>query len=243
MSRGYGRLYTSFWTHQTIKGFGADGRTLAAYLLTCEHSNMIGCYPLPHAYIMDDLSIGDDIWTAERVSEAFGKLVEKGWVGRFKDNRTICITQFIDPWNKGENPNVVKKMIALLDLLPKDPLKYFPAQGILSHWGKDGGDWLPKGERKRLETLCATLFETLPEQYRKPNLSEPIRTEPIQSVPIQKDIANGNSSAATTSSLGLEGRSEVAHSESPKKTAPSQSLLDTPAARAARRAQLEREIT
>lgn len=249
--RDYGRIYTTFWTHPTIKSFGEDGRTLAAYLLTCEHSNAIGCYPLPAAYVIDDLSIEGSPWPLERVSKAFQILDEKGWALRFGDNRTICVTQFIDPWNKPENPNVVKRMLKLFDLLPKDPLRYFPLKGILAARGKDGGDFLSRPDRKRLETLSETLWERLPEQYRNPNLSEPIRTLPIlnhsNSVP---SGANGNVDEARTSSfVASDDDASPPGQEQPKgferktkkQDGPSDEIRRSPAAIAARQRQQEKE--
>lgn len=205
--RDYGRLYTSFWSHPKIRTLDGDARLLAIYLLTSPHSNSIGCYLLSDAYAADDLTLPADPWTGERVSKAMTELSAKGFAHRFSDARHVCLVDYVD-WNRAENPNVVKRMIKEFDQLLKDPLRYYPAMGILSH-----GDWVAKADRRRLETLCQTLSETLPKPFRKPvhslslSLSLPF---PDHSIPLPSTgkIENSNGSAAPTSSLGLEGRDE-----------------------------------
>lgn len=55
--RSYSLLLPAFWTGPTGKAItaaGKDARILATYLLTCEHSNMIGLYRLPLLYAAEE---------------------------------------------------------------------------------------------------------------------------------------------------------------------------------------------
>ena len=44
LMRDYSRVHTAFWTSEDVRRLSEDGRTLALYLLTGPHSNMIGCF-------------------------------------------------------------------------------------------------------------------------------------------------------------------------------------------------------
>src|SRR5436190_800173 len=70
--RDYGKVYTAFWISEDARSLSEDGRMLALYLLTCQHSNMLGCFRLTNAYAADDLQ-----WDIERVSKGFQELLSK----------------------------------------------------------------------------------------------------------------------------------------------------------------------
>lgn len=110
--REYGKLHTSFWTSQDIRSMTEDGRTLAAYLITSPHSNMLGCYRVPLTYASDDLK-----WSIERVSEGFGELYRKGFATLSEGSNWVVIHRFLK-WNQLENPNVVKAAVKLFDQIP-----------------------------------------------------------------------------------------------------------------------------
>jgi hypothetical protein len=114
MSRDYGRVYTAFWNSQDIRSRSDKGKLLANYLVTGPHSNAIGAYLLPDAYIADDLG-----WSMETVRETLSELFEIGFARRFEDGRHIVICKFLQ-WNPIENPNVGKAAIKQLDQLPDD---------------------------------------------------------------------------------------------------------------------------
>lgn len=100
--RDYGKVYTAFWTSEDARGLSEDGRTLALYLLTCPHGNMIGCFRLTNAYAADDL-----MWDIERVSEGFAELSAKGYAYRCERTFWVVINRYLK-WNQFENPNVGK---------------------------------------------------------------------------------------------------------------------------------------
>lgn len=88
-----------------------DGRTLALYLLTCTHGNMLGCFRLTNAYAADDLQ-----WDIERVSKGFDELFDKGFAYRCNKTFWVLINSFLK-WNPYENPNVGKAAGKLFDTI------------------------------------------------------------------------------------------------------------------------------
>lgn len=114
MARDYGRVITTFWNHPKIRKCSDRGKLLATYLMTGPHSNSIGAYLLPDAYVSDDLG-----WTPEAVSKAFAELFAIGFAQRFSDGRHVVVCDFLD-WNPIENPNVGKGALKQVDQLPDD---------------------------------------------------------------------------------------------------------------------------
>lgn len=109
--RDYGKVYTAFWTSEDVLGMTEDERTLALYLLTCPHGNMLGCFRLPNAYAFEDLK-----WTSERVSKGFKGLVRKGYIYRCERSSWLVIKRYMK-WNQFENPNVGKAAGKLFESL------------------------------------------------------------------------------------------------------------------------------
>lgn len=100
--RDYGKVYTAFWTSEDVRAMTEDERTLALYLLTCPHGNMLGCFRLPDAYAAEDLA-----WQVERVSKGFAELSSKGYAYRCERSAWVVISRYLK-WNQLENPNVGK---------------------------------------------------------------------------------------------------------------------------------------
>lgn len=109
--RDYGKVYTAFWTSEDVLAMSEDERTLALYLLTCPHGNMLGCFRLPNAYASDDLK-----WDMERVSKGFNGLVAKGYIYRCERSFWLVIKRYLK-WNQFENPNVGKAAGKLFESL------------------------------------------------------------------------------------------------------------------------------
>ncbi|WP_257829759.1 hypothetical protein [Burkholderia glumae] len=91
-----------------------DGRILAAYLLTTNHANMLGCFYMPAGYVAEDLK-----WSIERVREGFAELFQKGFATFSEGSNWVVIHTFLK-WNQLENPNVVKAAVKLFDQIPDD---------------------------------------------------------------------------------------------------------------------------
>lgn len=107
--RDYGKVHSSFWTSDTIRGMSEDARFLALYLLTSPHGTISGVFRLPDGYVCEDLQ-----WSSERVSLTLSELLEKGFANRCETTKWVYICKHFE-WNKPENPNQRKsaKKIAL----------------------------------------------------------------------------------------------------------------------------------
>lgn len=157
--RDYGRVYSSFWQSPEIRTLPEDARTLALYLLTSPHGNLIGCFRLPDAYAAEDLQ-----WPIERVAEGFRKLLETQFITRDEATKWLCISKYLK-WNAFENPNVAKAAHKALDQVPELTLKSLVALAILE-FGQHLGEEL----RKACETLSKPIRKPEPEP-------EPIRNQ------------------------------------------------------------------
>lgn len=124
MARDYGRVHTAFWNSPAIRGLNDRGKLLASYLLTGPHSNSIGAYLLPDAYVADDLG-----WSLANVRDTIAELVAVGFCRRCADGRHIVICKFLE-WNPIENPNVGKAALRQLDHLPVDDAVKHVLEGL-----------------------------------------------------------------------------------------------------------------
>lgn len=115
--RDYGRVFSAFWQSQETRAYTEDGRTLALYLLTSPHANLIGCYRLTDAYAADDMQ-----WSLERVREGFRELQSKGFVSRDEGTKWVLIHKYLK-WNSFENGNVAIAAHKAFDQVPSMPLK------------------------------------------------------------------------------------------------------------------------
>lgn len=114
--RDYGKVHSTFWSSDTLKGASDDARFLALYLLTCQHGNLAGVFRLPVAYAAEDTG-----WVPERLENGFRTLSECGWLMRCPRTGWTWIVNWLK-WNKPDNPNqwkAVDKIIAQVpDALP-----------------------------------------------------------------------------------------------------------------------------
>lgn len=156
--RDYGRVYSSFWQSPEVRALGEDARTLALYLLTSPHGNLIGCFRLPDAYAADDLQ-----WPCARVAEGFAELCAKGFVSRDEGTKWVFITKFLK-WNAFESPNVAKSAHKAFDQVPALPLKAALALALLEF-----GAHLQEPLTKACEALAKPIANPEPEP-------EPTRT-------------------------------------------------------------------
>lgn len=97
--RDYGKVHTSFWTSPNIRSLSDDGRSLALYLLTCQHGTIAGVFRLPDGYICEDMQ-----WEKERVSETLLELSRNGFATRCEVTKWVWVHKHLE-WNPPENPN------------------------------------------------------------------------------------------------------------------------------------------
>lgn len=97
--RDYGKVFSRIWESADFRALSEDGRSLALYLLTCQHGTIAGVFRVPDGYACEDLQ-----WTAERVAEGFRDLSEKGFATRCEESKWVWVRKFME-WNPPENPN------------------------------------------------------------------------------------------------------------------------------------------
>lgn len=110
--RDYGKVHTSLWSSETLKGLDSDARLLALYLLTSPHTTMIGAFRLPDAYACDDLG-----WDSERLRNGYETLEGVGFIQLDPDAKWIWIVNFLK-FNRPDNPNQWKAARKLAAAIP-----------------------------------------------------------------------------------------------------------------------------
>jgi hypothetical protein len=199
--RDYGKIFTSFWTSQTTRALSEDGRTLALYLLSSPHSNIIGVFRVPDGYVAEDLQ-----WSSERVSKAFDNLSQNGWATRNKETGWVVICHYLK-WNPVENPNQVKSALKQLDATPNSVSeKSLIARTIMSSCER-----FPKKLiheiANRLKTLSETHAETLPKGF--PNHQQQQDQDQQQDQEEGGEASRRGGRIATGGSLPLDLKSEA----------------------------------
>lgn len=161
--RTYGRVESTFWQSESIRALPEDGRTLALYLLTCPHGNLLGAFRLPTAYASDDLK-----WEVPRLLAAFDALSGSGFVTRDPNSQWVVIHEFLK-WNPWENPNVAKSAEKVFGTVPRGTLKFLVAGALLA-FGQHMGEGFTNA--------CRMVTGTLREPFANPNRSEPNQNPP-----------------------------------------------------------------
>jgi hypothetical protein len=110
--RDYGKVHTSLWSSETLKGLDSDARLLALYLLTSPHTTMLGAFRLPDAYACDDLG-----WDAERLRNGYETLRGVGFIQFDEATKWVWIVKFLQ-FNRPENPNQWKSVRKLAAAIP-----------------------------------------------------------------------------------------------------------------------------
>lgn len=180
--REYGKVYARFWQSEDMRSRSEDGRTLALYLLTCEHSSMLGAFRLPLAYACEDLQ-----WPSERVREGFRNLSETVFCTYDDRSQWVVIHRFLQ-WNQWENPNVAKAAARFFDSMPNNRIKWLTAKEILQ-FGNHVNEQFRKG--------CETVPEPLPEPFPNPEPEpepEPLPEPEPEPEPVAPPAASGRAS-------------------------------------------------
>lgn len=151
--RDYGKVFSRIWESADFRSLSEDGRTLVLYLLTCQHGTIAGVFRVPDGYACEDLQ-----WTAERVSEGFRNLCEKGFATRCEGTKWVWLHKFLEH-NPPENPNQ-RKAAAKIALSVPDQCTW--KLDFMRVWGEFLG--LPKPEEKN---PSATVPEPFLNQYQE----------------------------------------------------------------------------
>lgn len=112
--REYGVVKVRFWTWAKRMRLSPAARELALYCLTSSHSNSLGCYYLPIAYIADDMAT-DPATVRQTVSQ----LTKIGFLEHDEETGWVWIVGYLDH-NPIANPNVGKSLVPVIESLPKE---------------------------------------------------------------------------------------------------------------------------
>ena len=123
--RRYRTFFPGYWTSADIVDLPSDTKLLGAYLLTSPHANMIGCFRLPNAYVVDDLRMG-----SETVSKGFRNLCVKGFITHDSALSWVLINKFLK-WNPIENPNQGIAASKIVAEVPQNSSVYAPLLDML----------------------------------------------------------------------------------------------------------------
>ncbi len=140
MSR-YATIYTKIWQDETFKTLDSDAQMLFIYLLTSPHSNLIGFYYLPMAYVAEDLGN-----PCETLSEPFRNLCERGLIEYDSAAKVVLVRNYLK-YNPIQNPNQAKGAVSMLENMPRTHLLAAFLECVEKH--------------------CPNHFETLREPFRK----------------------------------------------------------------------------
>lgn len=165
---GYQRVYADVWDQP----WDQDVRYLAFYLMTCQHRVTEGLYRLPQPYVWADLN-----WSPQRFEEAFGELIDDGFVEYDAKAQVILLPGAL-VLQQPANPNNVKAALKAIERLPKTHL-------LQRFYGL-------------AERFAKPLAEGLAERFAE-RLAEPIGNSPspAPSQPISSEIGLHDSSQPT----------------------------------------------
>jgi hypothetical protein len=162
--RDYGQVQCAWWGHPDTAALSNEAKLLFLYLLTGPHSNGLGCYRLPPAYIQADLG-----WALDKVSSALAQLEsEQANICLLcRDTNYILMPNYLK-WNAIANPKVAAARVREAREVPKNSQVWAGMVEALStyarkHLPKDfvlilDQEWLPQAARvpgKTKEVLWA----------------------------------------------------------------------------------------
>lgn len=148
--RDFGVVHTRFWPWAQENQLNDTERVIGLYILTCEHSNSLGCFRLPKAYIAEDLGYGID-----RVSKGLISLCEKGFLAYCETTKHVIITKYLK-WNPPQNQKHAKGIIKLAHQIPKSSQLI---ETLIDSLIQYGGTYIKY-------RVCDTLYHTLCKGYR-----------------------------------------------------------------------------
>ena len=157
--RGYGQVQATFWINPEIQSLSDQGKLLAVYLLSGQHSTAIGCMRLPLGYVQEDMG-----WEKETVSKRFNELLKIGFINRDETTGWTLVLNFLK-FNPIANPNVAKKVAREFTTIPNSSSVYNSLVTVLQLYGKHFEDEFLNA----LESVHQTVSKPKPDPEPKPN--------------------------------------------------------------------------
>lgn len=112
MGREYGRIKSAFWANDDIKSCLPTTKMVAIYFLTSAHTNAIGCFRLPVAYVSYDTNLTED-----ELEPVFRELVGVNFMQWCGQSPWVWVPNFLKH-NRPENANVWRKCAKELRSVP-----------------------------------------------------------------------------------------------------------------------------
>lgn len=190
--RSYGTVHTRFWVGDTAKKLSDQQKLLFLYFLTCPHSNPIGCYRLPLAYIASDLR-----WPSETVTQTVSATVSIGLIEYDFEYEIVWIKDFLN-FNQIANPNVAKSCIQYIDAINSKCVFY---HGVIESL-KPFADKFPNGYINGLLNGIANRMPNIePILNLNQTLSKPNPKQSSSSVPCEQATSPPATSAGTLANV------------------------------------------
>jgi hypothetical protein len=143
MSRDYGQIKSSYWTHPDIVNLREVEKMMGAYLLTSEHTNALGCFRLPMAYIHDDFNTLTD-----EIAARLQALQDCGFLIYDLKTKYLLMPSFLR-WNPIPNANSAKARAKEFKQVPST-ISFYPY--LIKNLIRHGSHW-EKGFISELRTL------------------------------------------------------------------------------------------
>lgn len=112
----YIRIASKVWQDDKFRTISDEAKLLYLYILTSQHSNMIGYYLLPKPYVAYDLK-----WLPEQLNKRFTELLQIGLVKYCDKGDVVLIPNFLK-YNTIQNPNQAKGAVNRLKEVPQNTL-------------------------------------------------------------------------------------------------------------------------
>lgn len=112
----YIRIASKVWQDDKFRTISDEAKLLYLYILTSQHSNMIGYYLLPKPYVAYDLK-----WLPEQLDKRFTELLQIGLVKYCDKGDVVLIPNFLK-YNTIQNPNQAKGAVNRLKEVPQNTL-------------------------------------------------------------------------------------------------------------------------
>lgn len=136
----FARVVPQFWTDEKVHPWPDAQKTLAVYLLTCEHRNLQGFYRLPLNYAADDLG-----WSVTKVRKYLAKLEAEQFC-EYDDTAKVMLVTNTLRFYRPSNDDQVTAALRSLAKVPATPLKQRFAALAKSHGATKLADRLLSGE-------------------------------------------------------------------------------------------------
>ena len=112
----YGEVQGKIWRSPSVRGLSKDLKLAWVYLLTNEHSNMIGYYQLPIAYMADDLE-----WPVDQAKDAIKTLEQRSLIAYDHAAQIVFVCKFLK-YNHLPSGRREEGGINRVEQLPESPL-------------------------------------------------------------------------------------------------------------------------